>query len=403
MRRRCFAPLAVVVAAASLTASRPGVAADERAAPAARTPAGPPDADTAADDDADEREPRAARVPPVPDGTPAEILRYVESISDPAAMPRSRGRRRYYMKRIAAAFVEAADRLLAKVAADDPLYPEAVRLKYDGLSMLDEMGDKEAMPAMTAFARTLVDSPHPAVARKARRMALAADVDALYAARSAAGAEALIKTATALLEADRDDAATAKIAAQFAVDLTTLPDAELLAKQAHEAFAPLLAASENPQIRGQGERLAFTLRRLGLQGRPLALAGRLADGTEFDAAALTGKVVLVGFWSTGSEPCRAAIAAVQEHYERYRGQGLEVVGVSLDADQEAVPAFVAEQKLPWPMILDGRDPQTSLADKYGVEVMPTVFLVGRDGTVLSLRAKGEPLAALLAEQFPDAR
>ena len=341
------------------------------------------------------------RVPPVPDGTPEEVLRFIARISDPAAIPRSRGRRRYYLKRCGAAFVEAADKILAQVAAADPLHAEAVRLKLDGFSLLEEMGDDKAPAAGAAFARSLVDDPDPAIARQARRMVLAGEVDSLFAARSSTGAEGLVAAAAALLEADPNDAATAQVAAQLATDLAALPGAEQLAKQAHERFVPLLAAGRDARVRALGEKLAESSRRLALLGAPLPLDGRLVDGTAFDPRSLAGKVVLVDFWATWCGPCVAEIPNIRAQYDKYHAAGFEVVGVSLDDDRAAVADFIAAKELPWPVILDGRGPGNSLADRYGIRAIPALFLVGRDGNVISLQARGKALEALLAEQFPD--
>jgi thiol-disulfide isomerase/thioredoxin len=396
------APRCVVaaVAAACLWAPCRDVAAADPAAANATAPAADPDGTPEAGDD--EQEPRGARVPPVPDGSPAEILRYVARVSDPAAIPRSRGRRRYYLKKAGAALVEAADKLLAQVAADDPLHAEAVRIKLDGFSLLDEMGDKEAVAAMAAFARTLVDHPDPAIARQARRMTIAGDVDALYQARSADGAGDLIDRAEALLAAG-DDPATARVAAQLAEDLAGLPGADAVAKRAHETFIPLFEKSADPQVQRLAEKLAGGLRRLALLGQPLPVSGKLLDDTPFDPALLSGKVVLVDFWATWCGPCVAEIPAIRAHYDKYHAAGFEVVGVSLDDDPAALREFVAEKEIPWPVILDSRDPRASLADRYGIKAIPAMFLVGRDGKVVSVRARGEALAALLAEQFPDVR
>ena len=356
-----------------------------------------PDRPQAADREGDSR----GRVPPVPDGTPEELLRFIARISEPAAIPRSRGRRRYYLKRCGAAFVEAADKILGQVAADDPLHAEAVRLKLDGFALLEEMGDEKAPAAGAAFARSLVDDPDPAIARQARRMALAGDVEALFAARSSTGAEELVAAATALLEADPGDAATAQVAARLATDLAALPGAEALAKQAHEKFVPLLAAGRDARVRALGEKLGESLRRLALLGAPLPLEGRLIDGTAFDPQTLAGKVVLVDFWATWCGPCVAEIPNIREQYDKYHAAGFEVVGVSLDDDRAAVAEFVAAKEIPWPVILDGRGPGNSLADRYGIRAIPALFMVGRDGDVISLQARGKALETLLAEQFPD--
>jgi peroxiredoxin len=113
--------------------------------------------------------------------------------------------------------------------------------------------------------------------------------------------------------------------------------------------------------------------------------------------------VLVDFWATWCGPCVAEIPAIRAHYDKYHAAGFEVVGVSLDDDPAALREFVAEKEIPWPVILDSRDPRASLADRYGIKAIPAMFLVGRDGKVVSVRARGEALAALLAEQFPDVR
>ena len=377
-----------------------GHAAPGRGAPEA--PPEEPEAEAAADD-GPARDDARGRVPAVPDGTPQELLRYIARISDPAAIPRSRGRRRYYMKRAGAAFVETADKILAQVAADDPLHAEAVRLKLDGFALLEEMGDDKVPAAAAAFARSLADHPDPAIARQARRLVLAGDVDALFASRSAEGADRLVATAAALLEADPDDAATAQVAAQLATDLAALPGAEATAKQAHEKFVPLLAAGRDARVRALGEKLAESLRRLALVGGPLAVQGRLIDGSAFDPRTLAGKVVLVDFWATWCGPCVAEIPNIRAQYDKYHAAGFEVVGVSLDDDRAAVADFVAAKELPWPVILDGRGPDNSLADRYGIRAIPALFLVGRDGNVISLQARGKALEELLAEQFPDVR
>ncbi|MFN7811332.1 MAG: TlpA family protein disulfide reductase [Planctomycetia bacterium] len=353
--------------------------------------------------DADEGGGRVARLPPVPDGTPAEILAYVEKISDPAAMPRSKGRKRYYLKKVGAAYSAAADKILAQVKADDRLYVEAVQLKFDGFSMLKSMGDDKSAAARLEFARSLVDSPHPVIARQASRMVLAADVDALYASGSAAGAERLIAALGKLLAATGADAASAKIAAQLLSDLEVLPDGTDAARRAWETFLPLFAASQDPLVRVQAEEGEAVLRRLSLPGKPLRLAGTQFDGTEFDRKPLAGKVVLVDFWATWCRPCVAEIPNLLALREKYGPHGFEVVGISLDDDRDDVEAFLAERKLPWPLLYSGKGTRDPLAVHYGIRSIPQLFVVGRDGNVLSIDARGEKLEALLAEQFPDAR
>jgi len=148
------------------------------------------------------------------------------------------------------------------------------------------------------------------------------------------------------------------------------------------------------------ERSAPAKRQRSLPDEPLALDGTLLDGSAFDHAGLAGKVVLIDFWATWCGPCVAEIPRVRDAYDRYHERGFEVVGISLDEDRDALEAFVAEKQIPWPIILDARNDAGGLAARYGINAIPTMILVGRDGTVVSTDARGPRLEELLAEQFP---
>src|SRR5207302_9350088 len=120
------------------------------------------------------------------------------------------------------------------------------------------------------------------------------------------------------------------------------------------------------------------------------------DGKDFDLAKLKGKVVLIDFWATWCGPCRAELPNMKKVYERYHKDGFEIVGISLDNDKSDLAAFLEKDKLPWPSIFDQA---SDLADDYGVFSIPLPILVGRDGRVISLEARGVELDRLLKEQF----
>ena len=98
-------------------------------------------------------------------------------------------------------------------------------------------------------------------------------------------------------------------------------------------------------------------------------------------ADLRGKVVLLNVWATWCPPCREEIPALQKIHERYSAQGLEVVGVSVDApgEEAAVGAFVRSYGMTYPVWLDPGDKVSSTFRLTGV---PSTFLIGRDGTLL---------------------
>jgi thiol-disulfide isomerase/thioredoxin len=357
--------------------------------------------------------PRTPTVPPVPDGTPAELLAYVDQLADPAAMPTSRGRLRYYLRRAAAATVEATDKILAQTQPDDALHQRAVALKLDALQTLQQFGEPEAAAALGAFAESLDDVRDPALAARVRGAAVAAQVDVALASERPEAAAPLVARVAALLKAAPDDAHLAQTAADFAVKLGGMPGGESAAAAAFAAFLPEFERSGNPAVRTLAERIGGTARRLSLPGNPMKITGTLLSGEPFDQTTLAGKVVLVDFWATWCGPCVAEIANLRKEYERWHDKGFEVVGVSLDEDRDTLERFVKAKEIPWPILYEqpgGPGWQHPLSSYYGITGIPTVVLIGRDGNVVTLDARGKKLGAALerllgepAERIGDRR
>ena len=122
------------------------------------------------------------------------------------------------------------------------------------------------------------------------------------------------------------------------------------------------------------------------------IEGKALDGSAVSTAALKGKVVLVDFWATWCPPCREELPNVLAAYEKFHAKGFEVIAVSLDKDEGELKKFIEEKKLPWPQIFEGAD---DLAGKFGVESIPTTYLIGADGKIVATELRGEALAQKL--------
>jgi thiol-disulfide isomerase/thioredoxin len=343
------------------------------------------------------RSARSGAVPPVPEGTPAELLAYIQTLADPAAMPKSRGRLRYYLRKAAASTVEAADKILAQTTRGEAPHDRALAVKFDALLTLQEFAEPGAAEALASFAASLGDGD-AAFAARVQRAAVAAQVETAIAAGRPEDVAPLVGRVAALLEAAPDDADLARTAAGLGLKLAEMPGGEPAAAAALQAFLPLFEASDNPAVRDLAGQIEGTARRLSLPGRPMTITGTLLSGEPFDQSTLTGKVVLVDFWATWCGPCVAEIANLRKEYDRWHDKGFEVVGVSLDEDRDPLERFVAAKKIPWPILYEeprGAGWRHPLASSYGITGIPTVVLIGADGNVVTLDARGKKLGAAL--------
>jgi thiol-disulfide isomerase/thioredoxin len=103
------------------------------------------------------------------------------------------------------------------------------------------------------------------------------------------------------------------------------------------------------------------------------------DGTRLTSGSLRGKVVLVNVWATWCVPCRAEMPLLERMYERHRGEGFVLLGLSVDrASPATVRRFAEEHGVTYPIAVVGPDVVTAFG---GVLGYPTSFLIGRDGIV----------------------
>jgi cytochrome c-type biogenesis protein len=110
------------------------------------------------------------------------------------------------------------------------------------------------------------------------------------------------------------------------------------------------------------------------------------NGDSVSIADQRGKVLLFNIWATWCHPCRDEIPELRELYTKYKDRGLELVGVSVDADgsDDAIRAFMKDFEMEYPV---WRDPDERVSTQFLVVGVPATFLIDRDG-VLRWRKTG---------------
>ncbi len=133
------------------------------------------------------------------------------------------------------------------------------------------------------------------------------------------------------------------------------------------------------------------LRQLGKSpnvGQPFTAALTKLDGTKLTLPDdLRGKVVVIDFWAIWCAPCIQTIPHMKEMYAKYKPQGLEIVGISLDEDLQRLKTFITTNQLGWIITYSGKGWDDPTARQYGVSGIPSVWVIGKDGKVVSDNAR----------------
>lgn len=116
---------------------------------------------------------------------------------------------------------------------------------------------------------------------------------------------------------------------------------------------------------------------LALAVSPIA-ASDSAAGTNFDLSEHQGNVIVVDFWASWCVPCRRSFPWLNAMSEKYADEGLIVIGVNVDQDAESAAEFL--QKYPARFRIE-YDQGGNLAREFGVQAMPSSFVIGRDGQI----------------------
>jgi thiol-disulfide isomerase/thioredoxin len=125
-------------------------------------------------------------------------------------------------------------------------------------------------------------------------------------------------------------------------------------------------------------------------------------GDSITLASQKGKVILLDFWASWCGPCRVSNKKLVKLYEKYKSQGFEIFGVSLDQEKRDWEKAIQKDKIAWLQVNDPRGSwNAKTAADWNISVLPTSFLINKKGDVVAIDLDGKELEKVIKELLQE--
>ncbi len=141
-----------------------------------------------------------------------------------------------------------------------------------------------------------------------------------------------------------------------------------------------------------------------IQGKKATQKGAFAPNFNIEDFTLNdyqGKIVLLVFWATWCGPCIESINDLKEFYHSYHNKGLNIVGLSLDNQEEAHKKAIKKYQLPWQNFIDYSEEDKSIYKKYAANSIPYYVLINPQGKIEEVSSKITHIKQALQKLMAD--
>ena len=273
-----------------------------------------------------------------------------------------------------------------------PKAPESRKKEYEMLQFAVTLGNTNKEPAFEA--RTAERLKDPNLSEDERLQMRMQAIDRQVMAKENDGQEAMIaeqiKAARQLVK----DFPKRQEGYQLLLRAAGLTDEATTRSVAKELIDSPVASD---MVKKAAEGL---LKKIDAVGKPLPIKFSAVDNREVDVTQMKNKVVLIDFWGTWCGPCVAEVPNVVKTYEKLHEKGFEIVGISFDADKDALLKFIGDKKMTWPQYFDGKRWENKIGREYGINSIPAMWLVDKKGNLRDMNGRADlesKVEKLLAE------
>lgn len=200
---------------------------------------------------------------------------------------------------------------------------------------------------------------------------------------------------------------------RFKDSLATANDASVVALYLYYQLLPLLKYNEIDEILakfptladnryyGEMKERADILRRISPGVIAPDFEVKTTDGGTVKLSSFRGKYLILDFWASWCAPCREETVYIKELYNKFHDAGLEVFSVSLDDKKSAWLKAIEEDGMNWNhgcQLMKGAK-FTPVAQLYGIDGIPAIWVIDPNGKILAQGLKGEELVAFCTGLF----